>query len=97
MGAIGGAGRLDKSRMKKPGTIMTTELLGMSEAGRRAGCSATTMQRRLAVAEVPMTRINGWTWAVLAADLEDYLKAGPPRRRGRPRKAQAQGAAFATT
>lgn len=96
MGARGRAGRLNKSRMKKPDTTMINELLGMPEAGKRVGCSTDAILERLKTANVPMIRVNGRAWAVWASDLE-ALTSQPPRRRGRPRKAQAQGAAFATT
>lgn len=75
---------------------MTNELLGMPEAGRRMGCTADAILERLKTANVPLMRINGRAWAVRTTDLEAFASQ-PPRRRGRPRKAQAQGATFATT
>lgn len=65
------------------------ELLGMPEAGKRMGCSAQTMYKRLTTANVPLIRVNGRAWAVWATDLETFRNAGQVRGRGRPRKAES--------
>lgn len=61
------------------------QLLGMPDAGLILGCTSGNARLRLKAAGVPLVRINGKAWAVLAKDLEEFA-AKPPRPVGRPRK-----------
>jgi hypothetical protein len=59
-------------------------LIGMPEAGKRAGVSAASILRSLRNAEVPLVAINGKAFAVEETDLQSFLTKRGDYKFGRP-------------